>query len=275
MKPIRFLLTEILYNGHLQSFGAASIFYLAFHVLYEYPMPLFLIVIPYGLFQSIFLFDRYLHISSDKKTNKERSAHLSTYYPYIPFILLSYILISLFATLISSSLAASFFYVIVLFLGLVYPIYAKGLTKHVYGFKNIYVSLVFAVMAIYPVLFGVRINSTESLIGFILYIFLESFFNQMLLDFKDITEDKKNNLLTLPVAFGVKKSLYIALFISLISYVIVILLVKEFLLLASVMLVVNLLSIFLVIRKKKSAFFLLAGKFFLWFCLWEIFNMLL
>jgi len=259
----------------LQSFGAASIFYLSLQIVYEQALPLFLIVIPYGLFQSIFLFDRYLHFSSDKKTNKERSAHLSVYYPYIPFILLSFVFISLFATLISSSLAALFFYIIILLLGLAYPVYAKGLTKYIYGFKNIYVSVVFAVMAVYPSLFGIKTNSANLLIGFMLYIFFESFFNQMLLDFKDITEDKKNNLLTLPIVFGVKESLSIASLISIVGYLVVLIFVEEFMLLASVMVVVNLLSIFLVMKRKKSGFFLLAGKFFLWLCLWEIFNIVL
>jgi 4-hydroxybenzoate polyprenyltransferase len=102
-----------------------------------------------------------------------------------------------------------------------------------------------------------------------MFVFAESFYNQVSLDSKDVKVDRKAGLLTLPVIIGKKKSLGFIKISSVLSAIIFFLLIYYstnilMLLLIVVTLLINQLIYKLITSSNKSGYILSAGKFLLW-----------
>lgn len=268
------LYTEFIFNGHLQALGASGIVYIAFLLENNKSTPWSILIAIYALFQSIYLFDRFYGLKQDKKLNQKRSSHIIKYKKYIPIYFILLLIIGLTTMVISSNIYALICYLTILVFGLLYPIYFKGLTKKIFIFKNIYVSVVFSILPILYLVHEFNINWLEraSLLIYTLvfFVFLESMISQILLDIKDFKSDKKIGLKTLPSVLGIKKTFIVTTFFSITSFLVFISFVKFNGVLSfyiALSLVINIVSIILINKKIMEGFIISAGKFFFWLLL--------
>ena len=125
-------------------------------------------------------------------------------------------------------------------------------------------------MVFYPLsYYGGSINNLLAM--FALFVFLESMINQIAMDIKDISSDKKDAYLTLPIVVGRKRSLEILKTFSFMVTLLFVLFWLTFdynivlLILAIISLVINLTSISKVSQSQKLGYLGFAGKFFVWF----------
>ena len=96
------------------------------------------------------------------------------------------------------------------------------MTERIVGFKNIYVSLsISSSLVLTAVFYNLSVANWMLVIVFIV-LFLRLMINTSFCDIKDIKNDKKNNLLTLPIILG-KKNLLIFLHTINLLFVIIIL----------------------------------------------------
>jgi 4-hydroxybenzoate polyprenyltransferase len=219
-KILKFLMTEIIYNGHLQALGAVGIVYISSLTAFGIIPGIDLLILVYCVFQFIYYFDRYRDINKDESTNKTRSAHLKVYVNKVPLIMALLFLIVVLGNVIFGNIISLISSLIVMFLGALYPIYFKGLTKKIFMFKNFYVAFVHALLGFYPLVYYPN-NTLKSGILYILFLFvlIEVIFAQIALDTKDIKSDKKDKLLTFPVIFGKNKSVNFIKITSIFSFV--------------------------------------------------------
>ena len=285
-----FLADEFLYSGHLQSLGAAGITYIASISILSKNPSLALLILIYLIFQSIFLYDRYRGIEKDRKTNDARTKHLMKYSASIPAIVIVQLLLVFVILVLLANISTFVFALTILMLGLLYPIYFKGLTKKIYLFKNFYVSGVYASLVFFPLVFySAGVASPQLLAIYFVFVFIESLINQAALDSKDVASDKSGGLYTLPVLLGKEKSLlylrYFSLFLGLIflfiSYetnLFISLNYKPgnlFVILVLGSLIINQLFLEMIYKNNRAGYALSAGKFFLWFLIALAFRLIL
>jgi len=268
----RFIFHELVYNGHLQSLGAVSIYWISALLINIHPLFVELVII-YLLFQSIFLFDRYRGFSGDIETNKARSNHLSIYLNKIPLLILTMLVLMFSLAYINNGLRAVLFVIIIGILGFLYPIYMKDMTKKVWLFKNVYVSVVYGVLVFSHVyLHDTYVLVDYSLIHYMFFavIVFESMVNQITLDIKDEVADRKNRLLTLPALIGSIKTVNLirGLVVTSAALYVVLSLYFKFnlllILIVSASVGINLLIIRLISKKPLYSYILSACKFSTW-----------
>lgn len=203
----KFLYNEIFYNGHFQTWGSLAIVISAGQLL-GITITWDLIVITYLSFYLLYLHDRYRSVEIDSLTNLRRSQHIKRIYKYIPPTLLVGSALLLILIYIFGNFYSFVFIIVVTIFGFLYPIYFKGLTKKIIGFKNFYVALVFSLLVILPnIYYEVPLNNTSLSIVVLMFIFtfLRGLMMQFFLDLKDLKGDRQEGLLTLGVVLGQKK----------------------------------------------------------------------
>lgn len=273
-QTINFIVKELLFNGHLQSIGAAGLIFLTYFLFLKRSLPITLWVIVYLIFQSIFWFDRFRDFNKDSNTNKERSFHLSRYISKVPFILAGTVVLLSFLMFYVSNFYVFLFGFSILVLGFLYPIYFKSITKKIPLFKNIYVSAVYSLLPLYPFVFEKSINFKEYkglIIIWILMIFFESMFSQVVLDFKDLETDRDSGLKTGPAFWGkvrVLNILNVFEYLLPVFFIAISLYLKLntiFILLVLFSVIVNYQTLDKLKRNSVYAYILGAAKFSIWF----------
>lgn len=200
---------EFIYGGHLQCLGVVGIAYTASFMLgleasWEF------MVLSYLIFYPIYIHDRFRGIKMDEATNPERTKHFKGYLSIMPKLIVASIVLLIVLLLYIGNPILYLFSLIMLFLGLLYPIYFKDLTKIIPAFKNIYVSSFSVVIVLIPVVFhkyNLDLWEKSSLAVLIVFLFIKIFLMQILLDCKDVKGDKPLGLLTVPVLLGKDRTL--------------------------------------------------------------------
>lgn len=204
----RFVYNEVVYNGHLQTWGVLAIVILSGQLL-NIKTSWDLLLIVYILFYLIYLNDRYQGVDIDSLTNNERSQHVRKIHRYIPAILVIGLVALAVLLYAFSNVYALAFVTVIAVGGFLYPLYFKDFTKKVLAFKNFYVASVFSLMVVLPNLYY-RILLNEKTVALILllasFVFLRGTMMQFLLDLKDIESDKREGLLTLGIVLGKEKT---------------------------------------------------------------------
>jgi len=217
-KVFSYLISEILYNGHLQSLGAVSLVIFS-AVLFDLPINIISLIILYLAFYIIYLYNRHKELNFDEEGNRERTRHLRRMDHFIPRIIFFLTLIILALLYFSANIASSIFVLLVIIFGFLYTDYFKKLTRYIFIFKNIYVSLVFALLVFYPYLFEVGSfpEITWLYSALFIFIFFRSLLMQIFLDLKDIVSDKAQRLRTVGALFGYRTSLKVVIWGSFLS----------------------------------------------------------
>ncbi len=205
-KILIFLKNEIVYNGHLQTIGTIGIIVFS-SIMLGFKMPWHSLAIAYLLFYLIYYNDR--HIDCCKDGKGERTDHIKKLKKYASLIYASNIILSLILILRHQLHNPIFiiFYFLTLICGLIYPVWAKPLTKKITGFKNYYVASVFALMVFWQPFYNADAPKNWFLAWTIFFlIFFKAINMQIFLDQKDIPEDQHNGIKTLAAKWGPQKT---------------------------------------------------------------------
>ncbi len=223
-KILRVIWQEFVYGGHLLSLGFAGIA-LSVIILLSAKIEWPILAVAYLISQISYTYNHFKEAAKDAQTNPERVEHLQKINKYFSWLIAIYVLalfsiiISLYSTHARFSLFVFFLFVI----GIFYTKFFKGLTQKIIGFKNLYVSLCWAVGGAFLPLFYYSFSFNPFFLLFFLFVFFRLVFNTIYFDFKDIAGDKKEQLLTLPVRYGAKTTLKFLHIFNLISFVPIIL----------------------------------------------------
>lgn len=200
---------EIIYGGHLQCLGAASIPYVsAFLLQIEIRMDCLITV--YLLFYPLYLYNRFKELDTDETTNPERTKHFRKYQHRMPVLLVVVILAALLTVILRSNRITLLVSVLLLVFGLLYTVIFKRMTRHIPVFKNLYVAAFFAVLVVFPAIFyshPLKIELVVKMAVLFSFVYLNAVVMQIILDMKDLESDRKEGLSTMPVIRGKAKTM--------------------------------------------------------------------
>ncbi len=268
MKLIKFIWQEFIYGGHLQSLGASAIIFLT-SIFLKIKITWDVLIIIYLIFYLIYFYNRWKEIKIDSLTNPERSAHLKKNIHYFSFLFFIIILLLLFLIFYFVNTYSILFISVIFILGILYTSYFKEFTSKIFIFKNIYVSLIFALLPFFTMVYYFEFNFSYIFFLFSLFIFLKVLIMQIFLDIKDIESDKK--LKTIPILLGKEKTLkllqiltiLISIFIPIVFSLLIPVLPKIFL----VFILTAFLNFYcfeLVKKNNHYGYILASGEIFLW-----------
>lgn len=198
---------ELIYRGHLTAFGAVSIVLMT-TVLLKLRTTWECFAIVFLASEIIYLYNRHKELDRDFLTNPKRTKYLSEHNKYT--CLLIFILITVFVGILitTAEIMLLIFGSLVIFLGLLYSIFLKKITKNIIAFKNLLVSFCWATIVIFVSMFCSYYNILPVFLIFA-FVWISVFIQEVLLDIRDKKGDKKENLLTLPIIFNKKLLFYI------------------------------------------------------------------
>jgi len=200
-KIFNLIWNEFVYGGHLLSLGFSGVI-LSIIILLDIKIDWVILIIAYLLSQIGYNYNHFKEIESDLKSNPERSQYLQKAKKYTLFIFFLYIITLIFLLFYFYNFQFILFILFFLLIEALYTIFFKELTKKFVGFKNFYVSMCWSFGGAFLVIFYYHISFNTSLLFISLFTLLRLIMDTVFFDFKDTEEDKKNNLLTLPIRFG-------------------------------------------------------------------------
>lgn len=199
---------DFIYGGHIFAFGAICVAIMA-SIIFAIPITWDFMLIIYLIFYTIYLYDYLTGAEDDKDNYSSRAEYLQgndekmligTIYGSIVTIAFTY--------LIYSDIKNMFIGFAILVLGLMYHSHFKSITKKLPAFKNLFVSLVWALLIyIMFIYYGYQIDISAMLIS--VFVFLRMMGIQIMFDIRDMEGDRKKGLLTIPVIFGHDKSMFL------------------------------------------------------------------
>lgn len=217
---VNMLWKEIVFGGHLFATGSVSVV-MACSIVFMLPVSWDILFVTYLLFYAIYLHDYTQGASSDKLTNSGRAKYLSCKNRSKCTVIASSFVL-LFLLILFTTPAITFIGMAILAFGLLYGSYFKKLTKKIPAFKNVFVSVVWAFMAVFafvyyslPVSHGALMLAT--------FVFIRMMNIQILFDVRDMEGDRAEGLLTVPAIFGDKKYPFILRLTNLLSIVFIVL----------------------------------------------------
>ncbi len=203
---------EFVYGAHLLSLGGVGII-LSILLVTNLEINFVFLLMIYLMYQVVYNYNHFRELKSDLLSNPERSKHLSTRQRWIsisPFFYLVLLVGSLITTNIPTLLLVSF----ITIGGILYTEYFKKI--RILGFKSYYVSFFWALSIMLIPLFYSQNNFT-TYVYFAVFIFLRFMVSTIFFDIKDIDSDKRMNIITFPIKWGKKKTIYILHIINIAS----------------------------------------------------------
>lgn len=208
---------EFACGGHLTSVGAMSVVLLTMIFLEREASWIFLVVAFLGT-EIIYSYNRYKEFA---KNNPWRTNYLKSRIKFIPLFIFLYTIISLWLLIYLEKINILLFGVFLIVLGLFYSIYVKKITKKIIGFKNFFVSFCWASIVLFSALLvSYPIDLTVIIIFF--FVYFNTFVYEIILDVRDIKEDKRDKLLTLPIILNKKQLNYLIFLLSIIPFVLIV-----------------------------------------------------
>jgi 4-hydroxybenzoate polyprenyltransferase len=213
---MKMLWRELVFGGHLFAIGSVSVV-MACSIVFMIPVSWDILFVTYLLFYAIYLYDYSQGASSDEATNSSRAKYLlcknkSKCTVIITSLVLFTIMIS-FTSILITAIGMS-----ILILGLLYGSHFKKLTKKIPAFKNVFVSVVWAFMAVFAFVYY-SLPITYGAMMLALFVFLRMMNIQILFDVRDMEGDRKDGLLTVPAILGDKKYPFILRLINIVSVI--------------------------------------------------------
>lgn len=268
---------EFVFGGHFQSLGAAAIAYISGTFL-GISVSLDCLLAVYLIFYPLYLYNRYKEIDKDEISNPDRTQHFRQYVTIMPLILWFVIISVLVIVFIYSNFFALGFSLLLLVFGILYTTIFKKMTRSIAIFKDLYVSLFFALLVIYPIVYyGDTPDSKSVFLKIVLlfvFVYVKALAMQFILDIKDIQSDKADGLLTIPILLGKETSIqYISIFDVSISLIYPLLFSMVIPVFSSVIWVFiltipfNLYCLNLIKKNNYLGYILASGEFVLWFFL--------
>ncbi|UGV41688.1 UbiA family prenyltransferase [Methanococcoides orientis] len=218
---IKELWNDFIYGGHLFAFGAICVAFMC-SILFAIPITWDFLVIIYLTFYIIYLYDYFNGTEDDEKTNSTRANYFrKNDSKTITYILYGSIISIASIYVLYSDIPNMLIGFAILILGLTYQAYFKGLTKKITAFKNIFVSLVWAILVYVMFIYYSYPITSEALI-ISAFVFLRMTGIQILFDIRDIEGDQKKGLRTFPAIYGYRKGLMTLVAINFITAILLI-----------------------------------------------------
>jgi len=271
-KILKFIWNEFIYGGHLQSLSAMSIIFVS-GTLLKIQITWDLLFIVYLVFYVPYLHNRFKEINVDYLTNVKRTRHLRKYLKFVPIIFYFASFVLVINLIYFSNFLALIFGLLLLIFGIFYTTVFKKVTKKICLFKNIYVSIFFALLPFFLAVYYSCPLTNFLVVGvlvFAMFVFLKSFITQMFFDVKDVESDRKEGLCTFPIIMGKEKSIVL---LSLFDFIITatmpisffyLNIFSEFILILILTIPFDFYCYSLVKKKKYFGYILKSGEFFLW-----------
>ena len=268
-KILKSIWNELIYGGHLQPLGAASIIFVS-GILLKIQITWDVLFVTYILFYPLFLYNRFKEIKIDYLTNSQRTQHIKKYIKFIPIILYLVIFILVISLIYFSNFRALIFGLLVLFFGFLYTIIFKKFTNKIPLFKDLYVAAVFALLPFFLLVYYSYFLVSINVLLLSLLIFLESFLMPVFLDIKDIESDKREKLRTLPVMLGKEKTIvFLSIFnligtMTIMAFIFYLSTLPKSILMLLFTIPFDFYCYMLVKRRRRFGYILQGGKFILW-----------
>jgi len=216
-KILKTIWDEFVYGGHILSLGAVSIVWSCAIILNLYIDWIFLLIVYLGI-HSMYLFNRYQEIESDLNSNPERATHLKNLRGLVVTQIIAFISISIILLIKYGTSPALYLGIIMYFLGLLYTFKFKSFTKHIIGFKNLFIPLLYTLLlALFFYYYGYIFSTGFYLL--IIFIYIRLYIATAFYDLKDVEEDKKNSLLTVAVVLPRKHFFRLILIFNVVSII--------------------------------------------------------
>ena len=221
LDTIKELWADFIYGGHIFAFGAICVAFMC-SILFEIPITWDFLVIIYLTFYIIYLYDYFNGTEDDEKTNSTRANYFrQNDSKTITRILYGSIVSIASIYVLYSDIPNMLIGFAILFLGVTYQAYFKGLTKKITAFKNIFVSMVWAILVYVMFIYYSYPITMEALI-ISAFIFLRMTGIQILFDIRDIEGDQKKGLRTFPAIYGYRKGLMTLIAINFITSILLV-----------------------------------------------------
>lgn len=218
---VKELWNDFIYGGHLFAFGAICVAFMC-SILFAIPITWDFLVIIYLTFYIIYLYDYFNGTEDDEKTNSTRADYFrKNDSKTITRILYGSIISIASIYVLYSDIPNMLIGFAILILGLTYQAYFKGLTKKITAFKNIFVSMVWAILVYVMFIYYSYPITSEALI-ISAFVFLRMTGIQILFDIRDIEGDQKKGLRTFPAIYGYRKGLMTLVAINFITAILLI-----------------------------------------------------
>lgn len=225
------LWNDFIYSGHIFALGAVSVaimvsFIFSISLTWDY------LLIIYFTFYTIYFYDYLSDAEGDICTFSKRAEYhlksksVNDLLKYnqgravssiqdkeirdkkCPCTLCFNVLIIISTYYVYSNSFNMFIGLMILSLGIFYPLYFKGITKKIPAFKDIFVSLIWAFLIyLMHIYYGQTISISAIYLS--IFIFLKMGSIQLFFDIRDVDADRKHDLLTIPVLLGNKNSITI------------------------------------------------------------------
>jgi len=216
---LKFLYNEYVYGGHIAGTALLAMVLTFCYIDGDY-LDLPLLLIAYFVPLVVYSYDHYRDIESDKITNPTRVEYLEKKSTYYRYIIGTYIAILLFLILFGGQEIVEMlaFIIIIVGGGLLYAASFKNFTKYIPAYKNIYVSVEWALAATFlVVIYNHQDVITPFTIVVFIFVFLKYCTNTIFCDLKDIEPDREKGLKTVPVMIGFNNTIIFLCILSLVT----------------------------------------------------------
>jgi 4-hydroxybenzoate polyprenyltransferase len=216
LKNLYHLLSSLIFFLSISSVFIAIIGILLPYVtflLYNINIDLNLLLSSYLLTFTVYSLDKLSNIKEDSVSLPDRAGFIGEYKKILTFITVASYIFALSISFLKNSLAV-FIVLFPLFTGLVYSIKISNFRlKDILAIKNISIATSWAVVGTFLPLVDSSKSSMQ--IVFIFYfIFIKCFINTIIFDIRDIEGDSINNVRTIPVHLGSKKTKVLILILN-------------------------------------------------------------
>ena len=166
-----------------------------------------------------YLYNRYVELKKDVSTNPRRVGFLKRMVGFIPFILILYVALLFGIVLYFQKVDILVVGLVVLLFAFGYSKFFKSLSRKIVAFKDFYVAFWWAfILFIFTIYYKFSI-STVTFVSLFVFFFIRFLVNIIFFDIKDVVIDREEGILTFPVVLGVRRTVYMIIFLSLVAVV--------------------------------------------------------
>lgn len=213
---------EITYGGYFAALCSPA-FVLFTASLMNIKVDLPILVISYILPLIVYSYDYYKDIDKDIQENSKRASFLKKKAKKYPYVLSFYLILLISLLIMFFNFNLIIFIILLITTGILYNIAFKDLTKKIPLFKNIYTALTWALGGTFFPIIYYSLNISPLITIVFLVIFIRCLNNIIFFDLKDIENDKKQKLKTLPVILGKNTTIKFLHSLNIISLILIVL----------------------------------------------------
>ncbi len=214
-RVLKFICNEFVFGGHITALAALCLVLTASMVLRVELDWSFPVIVYLGVYLAYF-FNRYKEHKQDSFSNIKRFEHFKGYFFIMPAWFVFVFFLFIFFVLFYAPPPEAVIILTLFFLGILYSLFLKKLTRKILSFKSFFVSLMWSSVVIFLVFYH-SLSLDASAWLFFSFVLLRMFVHSSFFDVKDLESDERENMLTLPIKLSKKNFFYLLNIISFIS----------------------------------------------------------